>query len=191
MERIVVGNWICSMRSDLEKKKQIGHHARPRRASSTAPLQWGGIFMKARRYDSYTEKATKAWHRQERPTNGTVTCTYVNPACVCMYVCMYDYIAVSTRTLTPPCDCSANGTAPILPRRACLRLVLLCTCPPLCAGVLWPMPAWVWRDVRSGFFFFFFLLTARPHIQLTWSSQHKRRAGLGIMVWPPWWKRIP
>ena len=35
------------------------------------------------------------------------------------------------------------------------RLTLLhmfCTCPPLCAGALWPMPAWVWRDVRSGFF---------------------------------------
>ena len=27
-------------------------------------------------------------------------------------------------------------------------------CPPLCAGALWPMPAWVWRDVRSVFFFF-------------------------------------
>ena len=23
------------------------------------------------------------------------------------------------------------------------------SCPPLCAGVLSPMPAWVWRDVRS------------------------------------------
>ena len=46
-------------------------------------------------------------------------------------------------------------TGPILPRRACLRLILFCTCPPLCAGALWPMPAWVWRDVRSVFFFFF------------------------------------
>ena len=27
-----------------------------------------------------------------------------------------------------------------------------CTFPPLCAGVLWPMPAWVWRDVKSHFF---------------------------------------
>ena len=32
--------------------------------------------------------------------------------------------------------------------------VLLCTCPPLCAGALWPMPAWVWRDVH---FFIIFL----------------------------------
>ena len=45
--------------------------------------------------------------------------------------------------------CSAYGPGPILPRRACLRLILFCTCPPLCAGALWPMPAWVWRDVRS------------------------------------------
>ena len=27
------------------------------------------------------------------------------------------------------------------PRRACLRLILLFTCPPLCVGALWPMPA--------------------------------------------------
>ena len=40
--------------------------------------------------------------------------------------------------------CSAYGPGPMLPRRACLRLILLCTCPPLFAGVLWPMPAWVW-----------------------------------------------
>ena len=34
------------------------------------------------------------------------------------------------------------------PSLACL---LFCTCPPLCAGALWPMPAWVWRDIRSLF----------------------------------------
>ena len=45
----------------------------------------------------------------------------------------------------------------ILPRRTCLRLILFCICPPLCAGALWPMPAWVWRDVRSDFFIFFIL----------------------------------
>ena len=39
-----------------------------------------------------------------------------------------------------------------LPRSACLRLILFCTCPPLCAGAPWPMPVWVWRDVRSIFF---------------------------------------
>ena len=36
----------------------------------------------------------------------------------------------------------------------CLRLLLFCTCPPLCAGALSPMHAWVWRDVRFGFTFF-------------------------------------
>ena len=36
-----------------------------------------------------------------------------------------------------------------------LRLLLFCTWPPLCAGALWPMPAWVWRDVRFFSFFFF------------------------------------
>ena len=48
--------------------------------------------------------------------------------------------------------CPACGPGPILPRRACLRLILFCTCLSLCAGVLWPMPAWVWRDVLSVFF---------------------------------------
>ena len=56
--------------------------------------------------------------------------------------------------------CSAYGPGPILPLRACLRLILFCTCPPLCKGVLWPMPAWVWRDVRSEFFFFNFSIFA-------------------------------
>ena len=37
-------------------------------------------------------------------------------------------------------------------RRCFLRLLLFCTCPPLCAGALWPIPAWVWRDVRYVFF---------------------------------------
>ena len=39
-----------------------------------------------------------------------------------------------------------------LPRHCSLRLLLFCTCPPLCAVALWPMPAWVWRDVRFVFF---------------------------------------
>ena len=39
-------------------------------------------------------------------------------------------------------------------RPCSLRLLLFCTCPPLCPGALWPMPAWVWRDVRCGFSFF-------------------------------------
>ena len=32
-------------------------------------------------------------------------------------------------------------------------LLLFFTCPSLCAGVLWPIPDWVWRDIRSSFFF--------------------------------------
>ena len=27
------------------------------------------------------------------------------------------------------------------------KAVSLATCPPLCVGALWPMPAWAWRDV--------------------------------------------
>ena len=46
------------------------------------------------------------------------------------------------------CGCPACGSVLYLPRRCSLRLLLFCTCPPLCAGELWPMPAWVWRDVR-------------------------------------------
>ena len=50
--------------------------------------------------------------------------------------------------------CSASELCSILPQRTCLRLILFCTRPPLCAGALLPMPAWVWRDVRSVFFLF-------------------------------------
>ena len=49
--------------------------------------------------------------------------------------------------------CSAYGPGMILPRSACLRLILFCTCTPLCVGALWPMPARVWRDVRSVLWF--------------------------------------
>ena len=58
--------------------------------------------------------------------------------------------------------CSADGPGPILPRSACLRLILFRTCPPLCAGAQWPMPAWVWRDVRSDFVFFCWHLGSTP-----------------------------
>ena len=34
-------------------------------------------------------------------------------------------------------------------------MILFCTRPPLCAGVLWPMPAWVCRDDRSVYCFVF------------------------------------
>ena len=53
---------------------------------------------------------------------------------ICVFVCTrantYNYVYVSFRI---PASC----------------------CPPLCAGALWPMPAWVWRDVRSVLFFLF------------------------------------
>ena len=58
--------------------------------------------------------------------------------------------------------CSASALCSILPRRTCLRLIPFCTCPPLCAGALWPMPAWVWRDVRVFFFFFGCLAATEP-----------------------------
>ena len=66
--------------------------------------------------------------------------------------------------------CSSYGPGPILPQRTCLRrmrLILFCTCPPLCAGVLRPMPACVWRDVRSVLCVFFFMPppgSPPPHI---------------------------
>ena len=44
----------------------------------------------------------------------------------CMYVCMYDYIAVSTRTLAPP----TTGTACVGP--ACVG--------PACVGPSWHAP---------------------------------------------------
>ena len=49
--------------------------------------------------------------------------------------------------------CSAYGLVLCLPRPCSLRLLLFCTCPPLCAGALGPMPAWVWRDARFLSFF--------------------------------------
>ena len=52
--------------------------------------------------------------------------------------------------------CSAYGLVLCLPRRCSLRLLLFCTCPRLGAGALWPMPAWVWHDVRFFFLLVFF-----------------------------------
>lgn len=43
-----------------------------------------------------------------------------------------------------------------LPRLYSLRLLPFCTCPPLCTGAQWLMPAWVWRDVL-----FFSLISPR------------------------------
>ena len=54
----------------------------------------------------------------------------------------------------------------ILPQSACLRLILFGTCPPLCAGVLWPMPARVWRDVRWFSIFVFSVSSPRAPLAL-------------------------
>ena len=51
--------------------------------------------------------------------------------------------------------CSAGGSVLCLLRRCSLRLFLFCTCPSLCAGTLWPMPAWIWRDTRFFKLYFF------------------------------------
>ena len=46
--------------------------------------------------------------------------------------------------------CSACRPSPVLPQRACLRLILFCTFPPLCAVA---DARRVWRDVRCVLFF--------------------------------------
>lgn len=45
--------------------------------------------------------------------------------------------------------CSAYCPGSLLPRCTCPRLILCCTCPPMCIWARWPMPACVWRDVQS------------------------------------------
>ena len=35
-------------------------------------------------------------------------------------------------------------------RRFQVQRFLICTCPPLRVGALWPMPAWVWTEVLSA-----------------------------------------
>ena len=69
-----------------------------------------------------------------------------------------------TFLLGPPCarGCPAYGLVPFVPRRSCLRLILFCTCPPLCTGVLWLMPAWVCRDVQSVFLLSFCFFAFSP-----------------------------
>ena len=76
--------------------------------------------------------------------------------------------------------CSASALCSTLPRCTCLRLILLCICPPLCAGALWPMPAWVWRDVRSVFFCFFLRLlsTCRLSLAMTGGDAQHRHSQL-------------
>ena len=45
----------------------------------------------------------------------------------------------------------------LLPRRYCLRLLLLYACPPLCVGALWPLLVRVWREVQCSFLFLGFM----------------------------------
>ena len=67
----------------------------------------------------------------ERVKNGRSTYAWIH--CV---LAMYDRQSVDNRNI----------------------MILFCTCPSLCGGALWPMPAWVWCDVRSVVLFFSFLL---------------------------------
>ena len=62
--------------------------------------------------------------------------------------------------------CSAYAPGLILHRSACLRLILLCTCPPLCAGALWPMPAWVVMPDVSVFVSSRFRVSELRHAEL-------------------------
>ena len=81
--------------------------------------------------------------------------------------------------------CSASGQGMILSRTACLRLIPFCTCLPLCVGALWPMPAWVLRDVRSVFLTFFldpFVTGYRCEMQVIHAfDMHER--GIAAMIW--------
>lgn len=55
--------------------------------------------------------------------------------------------------LGPPSalGCCACSQILFLPRRKCLRLLMFCTCPPLCTGTMRQTLAWVWRDIRDFF----------------------------------------
>ena len=62
------------------------------------------------------------------------------------------YVGTFAYLPSPPSvrGCSAYALGVILPRCTCLRLILFWTCPPLCVGALWPIPAWVLRDVQRA-----------------------------------------
>ena len=94
--------------------------------------------------------STGTWQHVNPPDPHRVYVGTLSLACLVLRPCV----------VAPPTDrvrfCPRDFAPAILPRHACLRLILFCTCPPLCAGVLWPMPAWVWRGVRSVFFGGFF-----------------------------------
>ena len=69
--------------------------------------------------------------------------------------------------------------------RVCSRSSSTSTTTFLGSGALWPMPAWVWRDVRSVFFFFFFP-ACRSDVSLLASTSgrtppqsHQAPAGIG------------
>ena len=72
----------------------------------------------------------------------TAACTRLPPSALLLASLHLPAWSPSTR------GCSACSSVLCLPRRCSLRLLLFCTCPPLCAGALWLMPAWVWRDVQ-------------------------------------------
>ena len=66
---------------------------------------------------------------------------------------MSDLIFSSTRSARSGFICASVaapkcGSVVLLPGCCCLRLILTCTFPPRCAGALWLMPAWAWRDAQ-------------------------------------------
>ena len=73
---------------------------------------------------------------------------------VCMQAGVYRWFSMHG---SPLCGRCGGRGACFGVLRCFLRLLLFCTFPPLCAGALWPMHAWVWRDVRIFFCFFLFL----------------------------------
>ena len=104
---------------------------------------------------SETEKATEAKHHQERQkqwhkqnhqqSNHAATKQPTNRPR--SYICnVTHHTAAGTPSLRMH---NAQRTSTV-------------KCPPLFAGALWPMPAWVWRDVRFFFIHIFFLARRRP-----------------------------
>ena len=136
------------------KAKHTERHARSRlngTPSATVPIRPGADMCKTR--CTVSLKTPEAWHRHGhgRYKEWLFMCMF----CSCARVHMHARQPVRIRMrydilLGRPSirGCSAYGLVLCLPRRCSLRLLLFCTCPPLCAGAPWPMPAWVWRDVR-------------------------------------------
>ena len=119
---------------------QIGHHARPRRARICTP---------------HDEAQARFHARRIFPGDMHMACGPGSPELSKSYMDMASKLFTFTFTYVPPapwsplhklmllCVCSVMGLNwPHNARRKQCR-ILMYTCPPLCAGGLWPMPAWV------------------------------------------------